>query len=149
MSQKQMPKGIFILFVVAAIVVAGLLIFSYARKHPATTNQTTTTSAVTPASTISAASQKDLLALAQALTKSGAKFYGAYWCGHCKNQKAEFGTAVSALPYVECDASGPNANAAACDAAGVTGYPTWVIGGKQYVGEQSIDQLKSYINFKS
>ena len=29
--------------------------------------------------------------LAQCLTDKGAKFYGAFWCSHCQEQKAEFG----------------------------------------------------------
>jgi hypothetical protein len=40
---------------------------------------------------------------AEFLNKRGAKFYGAYWCPHCTNQKRLFGEeAQSAVPYVEC-----------------------------------------------
>ncbi len=41
-------------------------------------------------------------ALAQCITDSGAKFYGADWCSHCQEQKLMFGNAVKKLPYVEC-----------------------------------------------
>lgn len=41
--------------------------------------------------------------LAQRLKAAGAKMYGAFWCSHCQEQKAEFGAeAQAALPYVEC-----------------------------------------------
>ncbi len=40
--------------------------------------------------------------LAQCITDSGTKFYGAFWCSHCQNQKALFGGAKDLLPYVEC-----------------------------------------------
>jgi len=60
------------------------------------------------------------------LADKGAKMYGAVWCSHCQAQKAEFGAAFSAVPYVECSVAGnPNAQAPACASAGVTGYPTW------------------------
>jgi hypothetical protein len=33
----------------------------------------------------------------------GAKFYGAFWCSHCYDQKVQFGAqAAELLPYVEC-----------------------------------------------
>lgn len=87
-------------------------------------------------------SNVDTEALAKCLTASGAKMYGAYWCPHCQDQKTEFGTAVEYLPYVECDVKGPNAQVQACNDAGITGYPTWIINGKKYQGAQSLDKLK-------
>ena len=62
--------------------------------------------------------------------------YGAYWCPHCLNQKAMFGDSWSSINYVEC-----TEQEAKCQEAGVTGYPTWVILGKNYPGEKSITQL--------
>jgi hypothetical protein len=41
--------------------------------------------------------------LAKHLTAKGAKFYGAFWCSHCFDQKVQFGAEAAALlPYVEC-----------------------------------------------
>jgi hypothetical protein len=37
---------------------------------------------------------------AQCLTTSGAKFYGTFWCSHCKNQKDMFGSSLQYAPYV-------------------------------------------------
>jgi hypothetical protein len=84
---------------------------------------------------------------AQCITASGAKMYGAYWCPHCQNQKAEFGDSVKYIPYVECDPAGENANPTACQAAGITGYPTWVFGsGEKIPGEISLEELAQKTN---
>lgn len=78
-------------------------------------------------------------ALAQCLTDSGAKFYGAYWCPHCNDQKAMFADAVKDIPYVECEE-----NAAECQAAGITGYPTWIFAdGTVAQGAQPLERLAS------
>ena len=62
--------------------------------------------------------------LAQALKSSGANFYGAFWCPHCQEQKAEFGTAKQYLPYVEC--SNPdNSQTQICIDKKIEGYPSW------------------------
>jgi len=63
---------------------------------------------------------------AQCLTDSGAKMYGAYWCPHCDDQKNTFGKSFNHVDYIECDPRGDNANPAACEAAGIQGYPTWI-----------------------
>lgn len=76
--------------------------------------------------------------LARCLKASGAKFYGSKSCGHCNRQKAMFGNAAGDLPYVEC-----TENQAACQAAGVTGYPTWVFkDGTKKSGAVPLETLK-------
>lgn len=80
-------------------------------------------------------------ALAKCLTEKGAKMYGAYWCSHCQNQKKTFGDSFQYVDYVECDAQGPNGNPTACELAGIQGYPTWIIGGAKYSGEQDLGTL--------
>lgn len=63
--------------------------------------------------------------LAQCIKDSGAKFYGAFWCPHCQNEKKMFGKSAKLLPYVECstpDGSGQNK---ICTDLGIKGYPTW------------------------
>jgi len=75
-------------------------------------------------------------ALAEHLADAGVRFYGASWCPHCQEQKRLFGASAKRLPYVECSLAGPNApQSSACTAAGVNTYPTWVIGGRRYVGQ--------------
>ena len=62
-----------------------------------------------------------LQSLAECLTESGAKLYGAYWCPHCIEQKEIFGASSDSLPYVECTEQEEE-----CTNAGITGYPTWI-----------------------
>lgn len=79
--------------------------------------------------------------LAQHLTKSGAQFFGAYWCSACATQKQLFGNDARFLPYVECDARGTNPQPARCQAANVRVYPTWIIRGAVYEGVQPLETL--------
>jgi len=81
-------------------------------------------------------------AVAEALTASGAKFYGASWCPHCMDQKKMFGAAARYLPYVECSPNGPRTpQATECVAQQIKGYPTWVINGNRYQRMLSVKQL--------
>jgi glutaredoxin len=90
-----------------------------------------------------------LAELALHLKKINAKMYGAYWCPHCTHQKEMFGkTAIQSINYIECDPRGANAKPSLCKAAKVTGYPTWEINGKQYVGVQSLEELAKLSGYK-
>jgi len=64
-------------------------------------------------------------ALATCIKDSGATFFGAFWCPHCKEQKELFGDAVSALPYVECSTPDGQGQLQACKDKDVKSYPTW------------------------
>ncbi len=75
---------------------------------------------------------------AQCLTENGAVMYGAYWCGHCQNQKEMFGSSFQYINYVECTEQGD-----LCQEAGITGYPTWIINGNKYPGEKPLETLVS------
>jgi uncharacterized membrane protein/glutaredoxin len=87
--------------------------------------------------------------LANHLSETGAKFYGAFWCPHCRDQKELFGSSVHRLPYIECSPGGQGTpQASVCDAAGVKSYPTWIINGTRYVGTQSLDELARYSRYK-
>eukprot|EP00741_Cyanophora_paradoxa_P010737 tig00020538_g10379.t1 len=82
------------------------------------------------------------LALASHLQRLGARFYGAFWCTHCAEQKALLGPeAFAMLDYVECDARVQNGVPATCKERGVKGYPTWEINGELYPGIKSLEQL--------
>lgn len=78
---------------------------------------------------------------AKCLTESGAKMYGAYWCPHCKSQKEMFGSSFQYINYIECAPGGDDADPMACQAAGISGYPTWIINGQKYPGSKSLEQL--------
>lgn len=63
-------------------------------------------------------------AFAKALTSSGTKFYGAFWCPHCQAEKALFGTSKKYLPYIEC--SNPDQSVTQiCKDNKIESYPTW------------------------
>lgn len=79
--------------------------------------------------------------LAKHLADSGVKFYGAFWCPHCRDQKAMFGKAAELLPYIECDARSPIGQPQVCAAAGIRAFPTWDIGGRRYEGVLSLEDL--------
>ncbi|WP_055075903.1 vitamin K epoxide reductase family protein [Pseudanabaena sp. 'Roaring Creek'] len=82
--------------------------------------------------------------LAQHLTATNAKMYGAYWCPHCKDQKEKFGDAKKLIPYVECAPNPPNgakSEAELCKQKGIEGYPTWEIQGKMLSGERTLEEL--------
>lgn len=61
---------------------------------------------------------------AQCLANAGAKFYGAFWCPHCADQKAMF-EHTSKLPYVECSTPDKQGQTQICINENITGYPTW------------------------
>lgn len=115
-SQATAPKNSTKKYISGAIIVVILLILGYGA-----------------ATIISPASQADT-ALAQCIASSGAKFYGAFWCPHCQDQKDLFGRAAKHLPYIECSNS-DRTQRKVCADAGIDGYPTWVFadGSRGYV----------------
>ncbi len=89
-----------------------------------------------------------LTTLAEHLTRSGARFYGASWCPHCQHQKAMFGPASKKLPYVECSPFGPGTPPATdCLTANVNSYPTWVIRERRQERMLSVPELAALSGF--
>lgn len=84
--------------------------------------------------------------LATCIKDSGALFYGAFWCPHCQNQKAMFGSSAKLLPYIECSTPNGQGQLEICTSAGVTGYPTWKIGTTTITGEQEPAKLAELTN---
>ncbi|MDP3976130.1 MAG: hypothetical protein Q8P95_04405 [bacterium] len=74
--------------------------------------------------------------LAQCLTDKDVKMYGADTCPHCLAQKKAFMGSFDLINYVEC-----RKDPQACEAAGITNYPTWIINGERHVGETSMSEL--------
>lgn len=96
-------------------------------------------------------SSKQALAVARRLKSKGAVMYGAFWCGHCYDQKKTLGAeAMSMLTYVECgrDAIPELNDAKRCTAEKIEGYPTWEIDGKRYGGEKSVQALEDILDGK-
>ena len=102
----------------------------------------------TTASSDSSAAPSYEQQLAEHLTAEGATMYGAFWCPHCADQKALFGDAVKAMPYVECAAEGENAQPQLCQEKDIRGYPTWEIEGEFYPGVHSLEALAALSGFQ-
>ncbi len=84
----------------------------------------------------------DLVPFAQCLKEKGAIFYGAYWCPHCQRQKAMFGSAEQALPYVECSTPDGKAQLQVCIDKKIKNYPTWDFAdGSRLTGERALSEL--------
>lgn len=90
-----------------------------------------------------------LRGLAIHLTAQGAKFYGAYWCPHCQDQKKLFAASAERLPYVECSPGGPQGpSAPECIAQGIRSFPTWVFAnGDRVTAVQQPDDLARRVGY--
>ncbi|RZM79101.1 vitamin K epoxide reductase family protein [Leptolyngbya iicbica] len=89
------------------------------------------------------------IALAQHLADTGAVFYGAWWCPHCHDQKQLFGQeAAQTILYVECSTPDGQGQTSECQAAGITGYPTWEINGERLSGTQTLEELAQLTGYK-
>jgi len=80
------------------------------------------------------------------LKASGAKMYGTTWCSYCRKQREEFGTNWDAALEFDCtmvegDDAGNAAKNAEMTRLGITGFPTWVIGGVGFPGYKPLAQL--------
>lgn len=73
---------------------------------------------------------------ASCLSDNDAIMYGTDWCPHCKSQKSMFSKSFKYVNYVNCDLERQK-----CTENGITGYPTWIISDKQYIGTQSLAVL--------
>lgn len=84
----------------------------------------------------------EFIPFAQCLKDAGAKFYGAYWCPHCREQKIAFGKAASFLPYVECANASGDGQTEACTTQKIERYPTWIFkNGERVEGKLSMEIL--------
>lgn len=131
----------YLIVLVIAIVLVVALNSRTAQPGASDTNQTKVADAAT---------DSQWSALAQALTEADAKFYGAFWCSHCQDQKALFGDAIKDVPYVECapDKSNPYQQAPVCKAAQIDGYPTWVFKtGVRVTNVMTFEQLSQQIGW--
>lgn len=116
------------------------------REPAQASNLATKIAAVEPISTKSGAAE---IALAEHLTKTGVKMYGAHWCKYSHKQMQAFGaTAWPKVTYIECANGGANYNPGACQKAGIPSYPTWEINGKKYPGTMSLFRLAKYSGYK-
>lgn len=94
------------------------------------------------ASPVKAKTPEDKLeTLAKCLSKKGAKLYVTHRCGWCARQKKVFGEAARHLTYIECADKKTRRITPRCRAAGIRGFPTWIIEGKKSPGFKSPEKL--------
>lgn len=86
-------------------------------------------------------------AFARCLTQKGVKFYGAWWCPNCQNQKDKFGDAMQYVTYIECEKKPGTSQGDvtdACKAAKITSYPTWIFAdGTEKTGDLPLETLSA------
>ena len=98
---------------------------------------------------VSSPSTPATIALAEHLTKVGAKMYSAYWCPHCHEQKELFGKEASAkLTIIECAPDGRDSQAELCTAKNIQGFPSWEINGTIDSGVKPLAKLAEMSGFK-
>jgi glutaredoxin len=66
-------------------------------------------------------------------------------CSHCIDQENLFGANWKYINALDCVAT--QANTQICINNNISGTPTWVINGKQYVGVQSIQTLENLTGY--
>ncbi len=133
MNDKNIIAGVLVL-----MVAVGAILYAISGNTVAPTGASTKLTQEA-SSTVPASGPN--LALAQCLKDKGVVFYGAFWCPHCRAQKALFGDAMPALPYVECSNS-DQSQKQVCTDKKIQNYPTWRFpGGGELTGEQSLVTL--------
>ena len=127
------------LFAFAGLIVVGLLGYAVFMPEPTVDPDPVNNVQVVTETTI------DADKLAEALTAAGAKFYGAWWCSHCEDQKEMFGAAFEKVDYVECSLPESREQTQECIDAGITGYPTWEFAdGSRQSGAIPFEQLAEF-----
>lgn len=99
-----------------------------------------------PPPPITSKSSEQALRIGQELKQLNTRFFGAYWCSHCYEQKQRLGKeAMANVQYIECSREGLNSQTDLCKERDVPGYPTWEINGNLYPGEMYLDELEGII----
>ena len=84
----------------------------------------------------------NLDSFSKCLAESGVKFYGAFWCPHCQNQKEMFGNSFENIGYIECSLPDKSGQTQVCKDAEIMKYPTWEFkDGSRVQGEMTLLQL--------
>ena len=88
------------------------------------------------------AQYSNLDSFSKCLTDSGVKFYGAFWCPHCTNQKNMFGKSFENIDSTECSLPDKSGQTQVCKDAKILKYPTWEFkDGSRMQGELTLAQL--------
>jgi len=148
-GQKRLDVGqlFFAGTIVATVVLVGTL-GVYANVHEPTIAITEERPAVRgiPITTTAGTAE---IALAKHLNQVGAKFYGAFWCHHCHDQKQLFGKeSLQYLPYVECSTPDRRRQTATCEEQKIESYPTWRISGQSFSGTEPLEKLADLTGYQ-
>lgn len=136
MNEKSIIPGMLVLL----IAVGAILFVMSSSKTPSPSSSAT---GDTPARDILSTSESSVVQLAQCIQNSGAVFYGAFWCSHCRQQKELFGEeGMAALAYVECSTADGKNQTQVCIDKKIESYPTWEFqDGTRTTGVQTLAQL--------
>lgn len=121
-SKSTLITAVIIIVIIAAVI--GLMVYASSERNK---KQEALGVALTP--------------FATCLKDSGAVFYGAFWCPHCQEQKALFGSAKDSLPYVECSLENGKDQTQICIDKKVERYPTWEFNGERVEGVLGLAEL--------
>ena len=113
-QESRSAMGKKIMFILAAVVVVGLLGFLFYRMSTGPNYES----------------------FAKCLASKDTVLYGNNWCQYTQEQRRMFGSSFQFLNYKVCDE-----NKQLCREKGVSITPTWEINGKMYSGVQSIETL--------
>ncbi len=79
---------------------------------------------------------------AQCLTDKDVVMYGAYWCGHCAEQKRMFSSSFEKVTYIECSLPDNAGQTQICIQKQIESYPTWEFAdGTRVTGAQTFETL--------
>jgi uncharacterized membrane protein len=139
----------FVAFVAAIVLVTSSIpptsAVNFAGEHIGSSTSLVAGAGESPPS-ITTTSSTQAMMLAKKMEKMDTRFYGAFWCSHCFDQKQAMGKeAMEMIPYIECSRDGLNAQTKLCKEKDVPGYPTWEINGKLYPGERTLDELEEIV----
>ena len=99
---------------------------------------------------ITSESTKESIKFAKYLKIKGVIKYSAYWCPNCLNQGELFGRqAYNELNVVECARDGLNSQTQLCIDKKISGFPTWEINGKKFIGVLSLKELSKLTGYKN
>ena len=109
------------------------------QREPAeTTSEETETEPSTSSTTVANSD------LAQCLQEAQATLYTVSWSPETDRQLDILDEAVSGVTHIECEASEENEQA--CNQAGITTYPTWVLNGQETIGLKTQTALKAILD---
>lgn len=136
------------ILLIIGIIIAGAA--TYLNKSAKPGGIMTINPTISPSPTASPSSEyKNLDDFAKCLTQKEVKFYGAWWCPHCRNQKAEFGDSMKYVDYIECEKT-PGVSQGdivqTCTDAKIEAFPTWIFpDGTKQLGELPLEKIKRII----